>query len=40
MFTTGEPRWLDALVNVTVLVAITAVGWRFGTRTFTKRLES
>lgn len=40
MFTTGEPRWGDALLNVTVLVAITAVGWRVGTRTFTKRLAS
>ena len=40
MFTTGEPRWTDALINVLVLVAITTVGWRVGTRTFTRRLAS
>ena len=40
MFTTGEPRWLDALVNAMVLIVIIAVGWRIGTRTFTKRLAS
>ena len=40
MFTTGQPRWTDALVNVAVLVAVAAIGWRFGTRTFTRRLAS
>ncbi|HUR48729.1 MAG TPA: ABC transporter permease [Acidimicrobiales bacterium] len=40
MFTTGEPRWADAAINAAVLVAMAAVGWRFGTRSFTKRLAS
>lgn len=40
MFTTGEPRWIDALIDVAVLVAIAAVGWRFGTRSFTRRLAA
>lgn len=40
MFTTGEPRWSDALINVAVLAALIAVGWRFGTRSWTKRLAS
>ena len=38
MFTTGEPRWADAMVNVAVLLAIAAIGWRFGTRSYTRRL--
>ena len=38
MFTTGQPRWTDALVNVAVLVVFAGIGWRFGTRTFTRRL--
>lgn len=40
MFTTGQPRWGDALINVTVLAAIVVVGWHFGTRTWTRRLTS
>lgn len=38
MFTTGQPRWTDALINVGVLVAIIAIAFCFGTRTWTKRL--
>lgn len=40
MFTTGAPRWGNALLNVSVLVAIIVVGWRWGTRSFTKRLSA
>lgn len=38
MFTTGQPNWGLAAVDVAVLVALLAVGWRFGTRTFSRRL--
>lgn len=38
MFTTGEPRWTDALINVAVLLVIVVVGWRWGTRSWTRRL--
>jgi len=40
MFTTGQPRWTAALVDVAFLAAMVAIGWRFGTRSFTKRLAS
>lgn len=40
MFTTGEPRWTTALIDIAVLVLIAAIGWRFGTRTFTRRLSA
>jgi lipooligosaccharide transport system permease protein len=37
-FTTGQIDWSRAAVHVAVLVAIIAVGWQAGTRTFTRRL--
>lgn len=40
MFTTGQPRWGLALLDVAVLVTLLAIGWRFGTRTFTRRLAA
>lgn len=40
MFTTGQPRWGLALIDVAVLVVLLAVSWRFGTRSFTRRLAA
>ena len=40
MFTTGEPRWTTALIHVAVLVATVCLGWRLGTRSFTRRLAA
>jgi lipooligosaccharide transport system permease protein len=40
MFTTGEPRWDAAALDVGALFAVLAVGWMVGTRTFTRRLTA
>ena len=40
MFTTGNPQWGLALIDVGVLAMIVVLGWRRGTRTFTRRLTA
>jgi len=36
--TTGAPRWAAATGHTAVLIACVAAGWRWGTRTFARRL--
>lgn len=40
MFTTGDPRWIVALIDVAVLIGVVVLGWRWGTRSFTRRLTA